>query len=122
MILELNHKKLNVFFVARNLIKECYKLNTIIPDIERYNLKQQIIRAATSIILNISEGASRSSPAERKRFYEIARGSIIEIDTALQVAFDLNYLTVQDTELISPLMRQCFGMLSKMIHTLNASK
>jgi four helix bundle protein len=43
---------------------------------------QQIRRATLSVHLNIAEGCSRKSPSERKRFFEISRGSLIEVDTA----------------------------------------
>ena len=42
-------------------------------------------RASTSIVLNISEGSSRKSKTERNRYYEIARGSIIEIDSCCEI-------------------------------------
>ena len=122
MILDLNHKKLNVYQVARDMIRECYKINSMIQDVERHNLKHQITRASESVILNMSEGASRSSPTERRRYFEISRGSIIEIDTALQVALDLNYITEKQIETIAPLMRQCFAMLCKMMDSLNTPK
>ena len=59
---------------------------------ERYNLIRQIRRAALSVHLNIAEGASGKSLGEGKRFYEIARGSVIEIDAALDVAEDMGYI------------------------------
>ncbi len=77
MFLQLNHKKLEVFQVSMKLSLECYGITKIFPPEERFNLTQQIRRAAISVHLNIAEGASRKSEAERKRFYEIARGSVI---------------------------------------------
>ena len=50
------------------------------PVEERYGMITQIRRAALSVHLNIAGGCSRKSETERKRFYEKARGSIIEID------------------------------------------
>jgi len=75
----------------------------------------QIRRAALSVHLNISEGASRKSENERKRFYEIARGSIIEIDAALDIAEDLKYLNKNNAAQLGNTMIRCFQMLSKMI-------
>jgi four helix bundle protein len=49
-------------------------------------------RAALSVHLNVAERSSRKSETERKRFYEITRGSIIETDAALGMANDLTYL------------------------------
>lgn len=59
------------------------------PPEERFNLIFQIRRAALSVHLNIVEGCSRKSEGERKRYYEVAHGSLIEIDAALNVSEDL---------------------------------
>jgi four helix bundle protein len=48
-------------------------------------MASQIRRAALSFHLNIAEGSSRKSEVERKRYYEIARGSVIEIDAPLML-------------------------------------
>ena len=119
MILALNHKKFEVYNISRRLVTECYFITRTFPAFERFNIVQQINRAALSVVLNIAEGASRKSNIERRRFYEIARGSIIEIDAALQVSFDLLYIDVENLEKIEPLMKSSFNMLSKMIKTLN---
>ena len=58
----------------------------------KFGMISQVRRAAVSVHLNIAEGASRKSEAERKRYFEISRGSLIEIDAALDVAMNLEYL------------------------------
>jgi len=92
MFLQLKHEKLDVFQFSRSFVGECYRLTKELPAEERFNLISQIRRAALSVHLNIAEGASRKSLGERKRFYEIARGSVIEIDAALDVAEDMGYI------------------------------
>ena len=92
MFLQLKHEKLDVFQFSRSFVGECYRLTKELPAEERYNLIRQIRRAALSVHLNIAEGASGKSLGERKRFYEIARGSVIEIDAALDVAEDMGYI------------------------------
>jgi four helix bundle protein len=47
---------------------------------------QQMRRAALSIKLNLAEGSTRKSLNERRRFYEVARGSVVEIDAVLETA------------------------------------
>ena len=91
MFLQLNHQKLDVFAVAKAFTLECYRFTKLLPSEERFNMIQQIRRAALSVCLNIAEGASRKSGIERKRYYEVARGSIIEIDAALDISAELKY-------------------------------
>jgi four helix bundle protein len=92
MFLQLNHHKLEVYKASREFVFEYYRFTKILPDEEKYAMASQIRRAALSVHLNIAEGASRKSETERKRFYEIARGSIIEIDAAMDIANDLKYI------------------------------
>ena len=44
---------------------------------------QQIRRVATSVHLNLTEGCCRKSLKERNRYFEMLRGSVIEIDSAM---------------------------------------
>ncbi len=115
MFLDLNHKKLDVYQNARDLVREVYAVSLKLPDAEKFNMKQQIRRAALSVKLNISEGSSRKSLRERKRYFEMARGSAVEIDAALETAVDLGYFTEKELELVGKLLNKCFAMLSKMI-------
>lgn len=71
-------------------------------------------RAAVSISSNIAEGASRSSGKERKRFYEIARSSIVELDTQLEISLRLQYVTRKDLNLVDSLINEIFAMLTSM--------
>ncbi len=93
MFLNLGHTKLKAYTIARQFVKECYKVVLTFPNKERFILSQQIKRASLSVYLNIAEGSSRKSETERNRYYEMARGSVIEVDAALDVAIDLNYCT-----------------------------
>ena len=116
MFLQLNHQKLDVFATAKSFTLECYRFTKLLPAEERFNMIQQIRRAALSVCLNIAEGASRKSAAERKRYYEVARGSIIEIDAALDVSAELKYCDKENLQLLGGLMQRTFSMLSKMLN------
>jgi len=115
MFLELSHTRLNVFKVSRELTLLCYKETKDFPADERYAMMQQIRRAALSVHLNLAEGSSRKSVTERNRFYEIARGSLIEVDTAFDIAVQLNYTTKELLQSLGDLIVRCFQLLSKMI-------
>lgn len=116
MFLILNHQKLDIYTFSKEFVVESYKLTMLLPVEEKFGLISQIRRAAISVHLNIAEGASRKSETERKRFYEIARGSLIEIDAALDLAIDLNYLSNYDLTKMGDTMVKCFKLLSGMIN------
>lgn len=117
MFLTLNHQKLDVYQVSKKFVFECYKLTNALPPEERFGMISQIRRAALSVHLNIAEGASRKSETERKRYYEIARGSIIEIDAALEIASMLDYVKSINTNELGNLLTRCFQMLTKLIES-----
>ncbi len=48
-----------------------------------YFLKDQLLRAASSVCLNLAEGTGRSGAKERQRFYSIAMGSLREVQAIL---------------------------------------
>ena len=115
MFLQLKHKELDVYKTSRELVKEVYKISLLLPKEEAFNMTSQIRRAALSVKLNLSEGSSRKSEVERRRYFEIARGSVVELDAALETAIDLNYFSEAQLEAVGILLNKCFAMLSKMI-------
>lgn len=115
MFLSLNHQRLNIYTFSKEFVLECYRLTKVLPPDEKFGMISQIRRAALSVHLNIAEGASRKSEVERKRYYEISRGSMIEIDAALDVANGLDYLNNYNTTKLGELMVNCFKMLSGLI-------
>lgn len=115
MFLTLNHQKLDVYRASRMFVFSCYRLTKHLPAGEKFGMISQIRRAALSVHLNIAEGASRKSEVERKRYYEVARGSIIEIDAALDIASDLGYLSHIDTTDLGETLIKCFKILTGLI-------
>ena len=115
LFLKLAHTQLDVYKYSRQLILETYKVTKLLPDSERYGLITQLRRAALSIHLNIAEGSSRKSKADRKRFYEISRGSLIEVDTAIGVAFDLEFLTIEQITVLGEKIVSTFKLLTGLI-------
>jgi len=115
MFLQVDHAKLDVFVVSKQFVLSCYKATKSFPSEEKFGIISQIRRAALSVHLNIAEGCSRKSLAERKRFFEIARGSAIEVDAALDVAVELNYTDKEKLIELGELLRRSFQMISKMI-------
>lgn len=121
-MLELSHKKLDVWNKSIELVTEVYKLTLKFPSQEQYSLTSQIRRAAISVPSNISEGNARSSKLETLRFLDIARASLVELDTQIEIALRLNYLTSTDIESVSEITNHTFAMLSKFIQKIKNDK
>ncbi len=115
MFLQLHHKNLEAYKYSRLLLIASYQVTALLPREEKYNLIPQIRRAALSVKLNISEGSSRKSETERKRYYEIARGSIIEIDAAIESALDLQFVTIEQIKPIAAVLNTSFALVSGLI-------
>ncbi|MCO5239464.1 MAG: four helix bundle protein [Chitinophagaceae bacterium] len=116
MFLQLAHTRLNVFQYSKSLALECYRITKLFPQEERFAISQQIRRAGLSVYLNIAEGASRKSLAERKRYFEIARGSVIEADAAIGMSFELHYVNLQQLKPLEQLILQSFKTLTGLIN------
>ena len=107
-------KDLIVWQRAMELVKAVYALSKAFPADERYALTDQLRRAVTSIPSNIAEGSGRASNADYGHFLSIARGSLYETMTQLQVAVDLGYIPAISPELES-LMSEVGRMLTSML-------
>ncbi|HUS01742.1 MAG TPA: four helix bundle protein [Chitinophagaceae bacterium] len=119
MFLQLAHTKLEVFKTSQALALECYKVTKQFPNEEKFAMIQQIRRAALSVHLNIAEGASRRSAIERRRYLEIARGSVIEIDSAMDIAYNLSYATLEQLQQLGDTLIKTFKLLSGMIKSVH---
>ena len=107
-------KDLIVWQKAMELVRTVYALSKAFPADERYALTDQLRRAVVSIPSNIAEGSGRASNADYGHFLSIARGSLYETMTQLQVAVDLGYIPVlsQDLELLISEVGRMLGSIS----------
>ncbi len=83
---------------ARELVNEIYSVTNDGRFAKDFGLREQIRRAAVSIMLNIAEGFARKTNREFSQFLVIAHGSAAEVQSALYVALDQNYITQQQFE------------------------
>lgn len=116
MFLKLNHKTLSVYQAVRELAIEVYNASKLLPPEEKFNMVPQMRRAVLSVKLNLAEGSSRKSVTERKRFYEISRGSVVEIDAVLETAVDVGFLKKDELNVLGDKLNKCFAMLSNMLN------
>ena len=106
-MLNLIHKKLKIYTLTNKFLID-----------EKYILSSQIKRATISVCSNLAEDSARNSDLEKKRFYEIARSSLVEVETQIEIALVLNYLSENDISNINLLMESIYKMLSKLISNL----
>jgi four helix bundle protein len=83
---------------ARTLVKMVYALTEDGRFAKDFGLRDQIRRAAVSVMANIAEGFDCDSNVEFARFLGIARRSAVEVQSLLYAALDVGYLTAQDFE------------------------
>lgn len=96
-----NYRELLVWQKAMQVAKETYMVVKKLPKTEIYVIGDQMRRAAVSIPSNIAEGYGRLSDKELFRFLMIARGSKAELETQLQLCIDIEFLSKEDTALLS---------------------
>jgi four helix bundle protein len=115
MFLQLSLTKMDVFQASKSFVLECYKITKVFLPEEKFAMVQQIRRAALSVHLNSAEGCSRKSVGERKRFFEVSRGSVIEIDTAIDIATELDYCTTDQLQVLGEKLVKTFKQFRGLI-------
>ena len=88
------YKELAVWQKAMQLVILVYATMKKFPAEERYALSDQLRRAVSSIPSNIAEGNGRSSCRDYAHFLSIARGSLYETMTQLEIAEKLGYISI----------------------------
>lgn len=113
------HERLDVWRDAMSLVEMVYRVTAEFPESERLGLTMQLRRAAVSVPSNIAEGAARRSTAEYIRFLSMARGSLSEAGTQLQIAGRLGF-TSRETG-VDALLDRTFARLNALIRSLESS-
>ena len=116
--MEKPHKKLDVWQLSMELSRTIYRLTARYPSEERFGLVSQMRRAAVSIPSNIAEGAARSSRNEFRNFLSIARSSLSELDTQLDLSEQLGFIAPPFRLGLDPLLTR----IDKMLYALHEAK
>ncbi len=116
-----NFRSLNIWNDGITLVTEVYRLASLLPDEEKFGLKNQICRAAVSVPSNIAEGASRNSEIEYKRFLEIAIGSLFELETQLIIIQELSFIPESNINKTMEMISREQKMINNLIKKLKAN-
>jgi len=106
---------LRVWQSAMQLTVDIYRVTRKFPSDEMYGLSAQLRRAAVSIPSNIAEGKGRLSDKELLRFLSCARGSVYEVQTQLEIAENLGYLSPGNRQALSEQANSVGRMLNAMM-------
>ncbi|MFT3687038.1 MAG: four helix bundle protein [Phycisphaerales bacterium] len=98
---------------------ELYRVTGRFPDSERYGLTSQLRRGGVSVSSNIAEGYGRGGRADYVRFLKIARGSLHEIDTQAQLAFDLGFADQPSYTKLREMIDECQRIVAGLIRSLD---
>lgn len=103
------------------LVTIIYKLSKSFPREESFGLTSQIRRSAVSIPANISGGYGRETTQHYLRFLNIARSSTYELQTVLEIGYNLNYMTSDSFNAVFEKSKEIEHMLSALIAKINRS-
>ncbi len=78
-------------------------------------------RAAVSVPSNIAEGRGRITPGEFQQFLGHARGSLLELQTQMEIAFDLSYLTLEHHEVLQDQANEVRYLLNRLLQSIRKS-
>ncbi|HUO58247.1 MAG TPA: four helix bundle protein [bacterium] len=117
-----DHEKLLVWQKSMVLITEIYQSSRLFPKEEIYGLTSQMRRSAVSIASNIAEGKGRYSSGEFRQFLIQARGSLLELETQIQIAANLGYLKIKKADDLKGKAVEIGRMLNGLIDAVGRKK
>lgn len=112
-----SYRELEVWREAMDLVADIYSITSSFSDAEKFGLTNQLRRAAVSIPSNIAEGQGRRTTKDFLGFLYIARGSLMEMQTQLEIARRLKF--VADTKHIDDPSTVVATLLNGLIRSLN---
>jgi four helix bundle protein len=116
-----SHRDLIAWRKAMDLVVEVYEITKTFPKEELYGLTSQMRRAAVSIPANIAEGQGRRSKPEFRQFLGNARGSLLELDTHLELALRLDYLKAVQYEGINQRVIEVGRIVNGLLRSLSSN-
>lgn len=117
-----SYKDLLIWKKGIDIVKFTYQLCKSFPKDEVYGLQSQIKRSAVSIPSNIAEGYGRSYTQSYIQFLRISRGSLLELETQIIIAKELNFVTDADYKIMSGLITEESKMINAFLRSIEKSK
>ena len=106
------YRKLVAYVRVSEVRHYVYKLLKSFPKEEQFALCNQMRRAVVSVTSNIAEGMTRYSAKDKIHFLEISFGSLMELMSQLEVAYEENYISETDYNNIENLIAETARVIS----------
>ncbi len=113
-----SYRELEVWKVSMDLVDAVYELTDRFPKSEVFNLTSQLRRAVVSVPSNIAEGWGREDTKDYMRFLRIAKGSLMEIETQLEISVRQNFATRDIIKKSWDLTQSVLKMLVRLLQAL----
>ena len=110
---EYKFQSLLVYQLSLDYIDQVYELIKSLPESEKFNLNSQLVRAATSVSLNIAEGSTGQSNKEQLRFLGMAIRSYIESVACLDMIERRGYIPINELTQVKKTGRTLFLKITK---------
>jgi four helix bundle protein len=117
-----SYRDLIVWQRAKLLAVEVTRLTQTFPKTELFALGSQLRRAAVSVPSNIAEGQGRLSRGEFRQFLGTARGSLLEVSTQLEIAYDLGYMDDRTWNELAGKASEVLFLLNRLIKSLQPGR
>lgn len=114
-------KDLSVWQKAVDLAAFVYSITEKFPRAELYGITNQMRRSAVSVSSNIAEGFKRNHTKEKLQFYNVAYGSIAELESQIEVSYKLNFLNNEDYQKLNLAVVEIGKMTDGLIKSVNTN-
>jgi four helix bundle protein len=107
---------------ARDLTREIYRVTNQESFVRDFSLRDQIRRAAMSVMSNIAEGFGRGGNREFIQFLSVAKGSVSELQSQLYIALDAGHITKEQFQQLYSLAELTGNLIGGFIRYLSTSE
>ena len=114
------YRDLVAWQIGMDLVEKIYRISAGFPNAEKYGLISQMRRSSVSVPANIAEGFGRGRKAEFRRFLEIGRGSLFELQTLAELCRRLGWIKGQPLQELRELARRVDAVLRGLINSVKA--
>jgi four helix bundle protein len=118
---DFSFRDLEVWRLSMDLTVLAYKLTDSFPEAERFGITSQIRRASSSIPANISEGWARGTQGNLANSLRIARGSLGELETFLELARRLGFTSAEQLSSLQPPLAELAPKLYRFLRKVETS-